>query len=320
MLIIVVIFGIRRQKSNLVENRFTNTIRATEINFDDGIDPEMLVKVDTFALQIYLQHFLLSHSSGGEHFSYIYRDAMKIKKRNEFDALIPEVNLFTLPKFTPDLSPHDYMNQVMRKLKRIPDEAWQNEFFIPWLHDLILSQNLFSRTEFDENQTDKRPDPCLVIKSNKKSRGAKDTYSRAFLAAFQPDIDPEQVSIEIRRFLRFLHQQLSKSRILNILTGYHINLTRKTKTQMEIDVFCLATPLQLGVHTIIQSYVRDFSPNRLYTLHLGAPLPGLSPLENYVANPNRTNDPPILITQNTLPPVENESIDQVVNMDRYNEI
>ena len=280
----------------------------------------MLVKIDTFALQIYLQHFLISHSSGGEHFNYVYRDTMKIKKRTEFDTLIPEGSKFTLPKFTPDLSPHDYMNQVMKKLKKFPDEVWENEFFIPWLHDLILDQNLFARTEFDENQKDKRPDPCLVFKSAKKSRGAKDTYLRTFLAAFQPDIDPEQVSIEIRRFLRFLHQQLGKSRTLNIITGYHITLTRKSKTQMDVDVFCIATPLQLGVHAIIQSYVRDFSPNRLFTLHLGAPLPGLSPLENYVANQNRTNDPPILITQSPSLPVEHENIEQVVNMDRYNKL
>ena len=280
----------------------------------------MLVKVDSFALQIYLQHFLISHSSGGEHFSYIYRDAMKARKRAEFDNLIPDGGLFTLPKFTPDLSPHDYMNQVMRQLKRIPDEVWESDFFIPWLHDLFLEQNLFSRTEFDENQKDKRPDPCVVVKGPKKGRGSKDTYIRTFLAAFEPDIDPEQVSIEIRRFLRFLHQQLGKSRTLNIFTGYHLTLTRKSKTQMEIDVFCISTPLQLGVHTILQNYIREFAPNRLYTLHLGAPLPGLSTLENYVSNQNRTNDPPILITQSPHPPVENESIDQVVNMDRYNKI
>ena len=245
---------------------------------------------------------------------------MRARKRSEFDTLIPDDGKFTLPKFTPDLSPHDYMNQVMRKLKRIPEEVWANDFFIPWLHDLILEQNLFTRTEFEENQTDKRPDPCLVLKAVKKGRGAKDTYLRTFLAAFQPDIDPEQVSIEIRRFLRFLHQRLGKSRTLNVVTGYHTTLTRKTKTQMEIDVYCLSTPLQLGIRSIIQSYIREFSPNRFYTLHLGAPLPGLSPLKNYVANQNRTNDPPILITQSTPPPSEIETIDQVVNIDRYNQI
>ena len=105
---------------------------------------------------------------------------------------------------------------------------------------------------------------------------------------FQPDIDSELICVEIRRLIRFLYQKLAKSRTLNVIIGYHTILTRKTNNTMLVDTYCIATPLQLDIHRYIQAYIREFSPNRLVTLHLGAPLPGCN--KSYVIWSQNTQD------------------------------
>jgi len=269
--------------------------------------------MDAFSLQIYLQHFLIVHSAGCEHWTYTYKNQIE-KQRLEFVKTVPE---FKLPIFTPDLSPHQYMDTVIRVLKRLPAKTWAHDHFLLWLHDEILDQNLFTRTEFESDQKSIRPDPCLVVKTDKKIKGKKEKYTRSFLSCFEDDLDPEQVCMEIRRFIRFLHQELGRTRILNTVTGYHTTLTRKTKTQIDIETFCLATPVQLGIHGVIQKYIRDFSPNRLFTIHLGDPLPGLMMLDKYIVPQQHPSEPPILISQSS-DEVQNETVEETASIDRYN--
>ena len=273
--------------------------------------------MDAFSLQIYLQHFLLSHSAGCEHWQYTYKNQVE-KQRKKFLEEFLDAKDFKLPVYTPDLTPHQYMDQVLKKLKKIPSEIWAHDHFIPWLHDLILDQNLFARTEFDQAQNEQqKPDPCIVTRAQKRNRKMKEKYGRSFLAVFEPDIDPEQACTEIRRLIRFFHQELGRTRILNLVTGYHTTLTRKSTTKIEIDTFCLATPAQLGIHGTIQKYIRDFSPNRLFTLHLGDPLPGLMTLDKYVLPQAHAAEPPILISQSS-DEIQNETQDETVAIDRYN--
>lgn len=271
--------------------------------------------MDLFSLQIYLNHFLISHSGGGEHWQYTYKNQVE-KQRKTFLEAFPVTNEFKLPVYTPDLSPHQYMDQVLKQLRRLPAKMWAHDHFIPWLHDLILNQNLFTRTEFDQKQ-DKKPDPCITTKIQKRGRRLKEQYSRTFLAGFEADIDPEQACMEIRRLLRFFHQELGRTRVLNLITGYHTTLTRKSKTKIEVETYCLTTPAQLGIHGTIQKYIREFSPNRLFTLHLGDPLPGLMTLDKYISPRAHPAEPPILISQSTGEP-ENETLDDTISIDRYN--
>ena len=273
--------------------------------------------MDAFSLQVYLQHFLVSHSSGCEHWQYTYKNQVE-KQRQKFVTEFTGASDFKLPVYTPDLTPHQYMDQVIKTLKKIPANIWAHKHFIPWLHDIILAQNLFSRTEFvQENPENRKPDPCIVTRSQKRARKVQEKYKRVFLAAFEPDIDPEQVCMEIRRLLRYLHQELGRTRILNVITGYHTTLTRKSKNKIEVDTFCIATPAQLGIHGTIQRYIRDFSPNRLFTMHLGDPLPGLMTLDKYIAPQAHSAEPPILISQST-GEAENETLDETISIDRYN--
>lgn len=295
-----------------MESHFRNTLRSNEINYDEGLDPAMLVKIDAFSLQIYIQNYLLSHSGSGEGTSYKYKNEVA-KDRQIFLKMMPDKKEIELPVFTPDLTPHKYMNQVMTELKRLSREAWAHDHVTIWLHDKLLKQNLFRRPEFDTDS--KRPDPCLVIK--KTGRMTKDRFERTFLCPFEPDIDAEQVCVQFRRFLRFLQQNLGRSRILNVMTGYHTTLIKKSKTQAVVDTYTLTTPVQLGIHPVIHEYVRNFAPNQMFTIHLGNPLPGLMTLDNYVRNDSNPNEPPIIISDSSKSIID-ETEDEAVNMDRYN--
>ena len=275
----------------------------------------MLVKLDAFSLQLYINAFLLSHSSSGETFNYVYPKEVD-KERLAFLKLMPEGKSVELPVYTPDLTPHMYMNQVMAQLKKLNGSIWAHNHFTIWLHDLLIKQNLFRRTEFDPDlHAERRPDPCIVIK--KTGRMKKDRSERTYLSSFEPDLNAEEICVELRRFLRFLHKNLGKSRLLNVITGYHTTITKKSKTQIDIDTFTITTPLQLDIHGTIQEYIRNFAPNRMFTIHLGNPLPGLLTLDNYVKNDANPNEPPILITQSPKS-VQDEDETEVVNIDRYN--
>ena len=130
---------------------------------------------------------------------------------------------------------------------------WANRVFPIWVHDLLLTQNLFRRTEFVTSPNRKRPDPCTVVKKGGKQ---KDEYNRTFLHTFDDDIDTEQVCIQLRRFLRYLHQKLGKYRLLNLVTGYHSVITKRSKTMIDLETYMLVTPLQLDVHSDIWSRLR----------------------------------------------------------------
>ena len=274
----------------------------------------MLVKIDAFSLQIYILNFLLSNSSSGEGTTYKYKNEIARDKAT-FLKMMPDKKEIDLPVYTPDLTPYQYMNQVMSELKKLSRETWAHDHFTIWLHDKILKQNLFRRPEFDNDS--KRPDPCLVIK--KSGRMTKDKFERTFLCPFEPDVDAEQVAIQFRRLLRFLQQNLGRSRVMNIMTGYHSTLIKKSKTQAVIDTFTLTTPVQLGIHPVIHEYIRNLAPNRMFTVHLGNPLPGLMTLDNYVQNDSEPNEPPIIISDSSKS-ILDETENEVVNMDRYNNL
>ena len=296
-----------------VESQFSNVIRTNEINFDEGLEPDFLLKTDAFALQIYIQAYLISHSSSGEDFTFTYSNSVAKQRAAFVKKNFPDAKEIDIPVFAPDLSPNQYMNRVMRALKNLPDNLWDDKFMPLWLHDRLITQNLFRRHEYEEDDH-KRPDPCLVIKMEGRK---KDQYDRTFLAPFAPDIDTEQVCVELRRFLRFLSQQLGKSRLLNVITGYHSTLSRKSKTQVTLDTYVITTPLQLGIHAPVQRYVREFSPNRLFTIHLGHPLPGLTTLDNYVNRPGEITEPPQIDIPSPVK-AQDETIEQTINLDRYN--
>ena len=182
-----------------MENKFRSTLRSSQVDFDEGLDPDMLVKLDSFSLQLYISAFLISHSSSGETFNYTYKNDVD-KERQAFIAKLPDGKDLELPLFTPDLTPNKYMNQFMAILKKLSRDIWAHDHFPIWLHDRLIKQNLFRRSEFESGpNSEKRPDPCLVIK--KTGRMSKDKYDRTFLSAFEPDLNAEEVCVELRRFL-----------------------------------------------------------------------------------------------------------------------
>ena len=96
----------------LVEHHFQNIIQNSEVNYDEGIDPELLLKMDAISLQFYLQHFLLAHSGGNEHWNFVYKKDFT-KHRKDFLKLLPGSIDLQLPLYTPDLTPHQYMDKVI---------------------------------------------------------------------------------------------------------------------------------------------------------------------------------------------------------------
>ena len=200
----------------------------------------------------------------------------------------------------------------MGQLSLLGDHSWANKVFPVWLHDKLIEQNLFRRTEFASSQDRKRPDPCTVKKLGPK-KGFE--YNRQFLHCFQEDINTEHVCIELRKFLRYIHQKLGKTRLLNLQTGYHSVLTKRSKTQVDLDTYIIATPLQLDINPDIQTYIRNFMPNKLVTLHFGTQVPGLDPIQP----PNdRTLVAPLDIPEFESKPVEDETDNESKLKDAFN--
>ena len=263
------------------------------------MSPEILLEFDAFNLNLYIQSFLLSHSAGLEN----YNNDPKSEVANQIRKMInrfPNSNI-AIPTFTPNQTPAQYMNSVMTALNEAGDE-WGNRVFPIWLHDLLLSQNLFRRAEFVESPNRKRPDPCAVIKKGNRKR---DEYVRTFLHTFDDDINTEHVCIQLRRFLRYLHQKLGKYRLLNLVTGYHSVITKRSKTMIDLETFVITTPLQLDVHADIQKYVREKMPNKLVTVHFGTQIPGLSPIQR--SESDRTLVAPPILPEISINRVERET-------------
>ena len=274
--------------------------------------PDTLLEFDAFCLNLYIQSFLLAHSAGMENFS----NDPKSEVENQIRKLVRKNDLeeFMIPTFTPNQTPAEYMNTVMSALNRVGAIAWANRVFPIWIHDKLLEQNLFRRTEF-QNPNRIRPDPCTVVKKGPKK---KDEYNRTFLHTFDDDIDTESVCIELRRFLRYLHQKLGKSRLLNLVTGYHSVLTKRSKTMVDLDTYVIVTPLQLDIHADIQKYVRELMPNKLVTLHFGTQMPGLDPLSR--PTDDRTLVAPPMIPEGYNKPVEHETEEDSRRKDQENRL
>lgn len=212
------------------------------------------------------------------------------------------------------MTPNEYMKKVMGTLSRLGEECWAHKAFPLWLHDKLDDQNLFRRNEFAHGPERKRPDPCTVSKMGQK-RGLE--YDRRFLHCFQDDIDTEKACVELRKFLRYIHQKLGQSRLLNLVTGYHSVVTKRSKTQIDLSTYVIATPLQLDINTDIQMYMREFMPNKMVTLHFGTQIPGLDP----ISRPNdKTLIAPLEVPTTEHKPVEEEEENESLNKDLYNRL
>ena len=217
-----------------------------------------------------------------------------------------------IPTYTPDMTPGEYMKKVMGTLSKLGEQVWAHKTFPIWLHDKLDEQNLFRRTEFAHGQERKRPDPCTVTKG-KNNKGFD--YNRQFLHCFQDDIDTEKVCVELRKFLRYLHQKLGRNRLLNIVTGYHSVVTKRSKTQVDISTYIIATPLQLDINADIQMYIRNFMPNKMVTLHFGTQIPGLDPLSR---PEDKSLIAPLDVPSDMTKPVEDENSAETRNKELLN--
>ena len=226
----------------------------------------------------------------------------------------PDSQDIDIPTFTPNLTPSEYMRSVMGRLNLLGEKSWADKTFPLWLHDKLIDQNLFRRAEFAPSQDRKRPDPCTVKKLGPK-QGFE--YNRQFLHCFQDDIDTENVCIELRKFLRYIHQKLGKTRLLNLQTGYHSVVTKRSKTQIDLDTYIIATPLQLDINPDIQTYVRNFMPNKMITLHFGTQIPGLDPIQ---PQSDKTLVAPIDVPNISIKPVENETDEETRAKDAFNRL